>query len=263
MIKLACATISFEGFSETNFDKVFSTAPEIGYKHIEFNCWYPSALSPSMIASIKERCAKTGLSVAAIHLSGAFGSDPTMNFCHKVWTMQALKDLGARRLVSTDAARGEHGGVDGIISALKTLVPVAEELDILICLENHCNNNLEFIEDYRRIFDAIPSTHVGLCIDTGHFDASAVDMDALIDEFSHRINHIHLKENKGIGKKIFARFGEGTTDNKHIVERMISLGYDGYLTIEVSPEIGENDGRPFTRKDLEMPYNMFSPYESP
>jgi sugar phosphate isomerase/epimerase len=140
-------------------------------------------------------------------------------------------------------------------------MPVAEEMDILICLENHKDNTIESIEDYRRIFDAVDSRNLGICIDTGHFDASGVDMDELIDEFSARVNHIHLKENRGKGTKQFTRFTEGTTDNHHIIRRMVSLGYSGYLTIELSPEIGEHDGRPFTRADIELPYRMFSPYE--
>lgn len=261
MIKLACSTLSVEGFGETDYSKFFSVAPDIGYRHVEFNCWYPSALAPSMIRSLKERCVSAGISVAAIHLNGGLGGELYKDFCHKLRAMQAVLELGGRRIVTSGAAKGADGGIEGVISSLKSLVPVAEELDVLICLENHYQNNLETTEDYRRIFDAIPSGHVGICIDTGHFDASSVDMDALIDEFSSKVNHIHLKENKGVGQKQFVRFGEGVTDNHHIVDRMLSLGYTGYLSIELSPEIGEHDGRPFTRADLELPFKLFSSYE--
>jgi len=148
-----------------------------------------------------------------------------------------------------------------VIRSLKNLVPVAQELDVLISLENHVGNNIENIDDYRRIFDVIDSRQVGICIDTGHFDAAGVDMDRLIDEFSARVNHLHLKENNGTGRKMFTRFKEGTTDNHHIIERMISLGYSGYMTVELSPESGAADGRPFTMEDLRLPYKMFSVYE--
>lgn len=262
MIKLSCATLSIEGFGQTNFDKTFEVAPKIGFKNIEFNCWYPSSLAPATIRSLKQRCAKHGLEAMAIHLNGGFGGDPVRDFCHKLQAMQAVKMLGGRMIVSSGYTRGENDDIQGVIRSLKDLVPVAEEMDVLISLENHVNNNIENIDDYRRIFDAINSKHVGICIDTGHFDAAGVDMDALIDEFAPFINHIHLKENKGIGEKVFTRFKEGTTDNHHIVERMISLGYSGYMTIELSPEIGEKDGRPFTIEDLILPYTMFSGYEN-
>lgn len=262
MIKLSCATLSIEGFSETNFDKTFKVAPEIGFENIEFNCWYPSSLAPATIRSLKQRCSEHGLRAMAIHLNGGFGGEPVRDFCHKLQAIQAVKELGGRMIVSSGAARGEDDGIQGIIRSLKDLVPVIEEMDVLISLENHVHNNIENIDDYRRIFDAIDSKNVGICIDTGHFDAASVDMDALIDEFAPRINHIHLKENKGVGEKVFTRFQEGTTDNKRIVERLIHLGYSGYMTIELSPEIGEKDGRPFTIEDLMLPYKMFSIYES-
>lgn len=261
MIRLAYATLSIEGFGETNFDKTFRLLPEIGCKYVEFNCWYPSSLTPSTITSLKERCDAAGLSAIAIHLNGGLGGETCKDFSHKLWAMQAVKALGGRRIVTSGADRGRDGGVDGVISSLKTLAPAAEELDVLICLENHFNNNLETHEDYKCVLDAVSSSHVGICVDTGHFDASGVDMNALIDEFGHRVNHIHLKENKGTGEKIFTRFGEGTTDNHGIVSRMIGLGYSGYLTVELSPEIGESDGRPFTQADTELPYKMFSKYE--
>ena len=262
MIKLSCATLSIEGFEETNFNKTFEVAPKIGFKNIEFNCWYPSSLTPSMIGSLKQRCAQHGLEAMAIHLSGGFGGERVKDFCHKLQAMQAVKALGGRMIVSSGETRGENGGIQGVISSLKDLAPVAQELDVLISLENHANNNIENIDDYRRIFDAVDSKYVGICVDTGHFDAAGVDMDALIDEFAPKINHIHLKENKGTGEKIFTRFQEGTTDNKHIIEKLISLGYSGYMTVELSPEIGEKDGRPFTIEDLILPYKMFSVYES-
>lgn len=260
MIRLACATLSIEGFSETNFNKTFLQAPAIGFRYIEFNCWYPSSLSPSMIGSLKERCGKTGLEAVAIHLGGGLGGDTTRDYCHKLRAMEAVKALGGRRIVTTGGARGADGGLDAVIRTLKALAPAVEELDVLICLENHADNTLENIDDYRRIFDAVDSDHIGICMDTGHFDAAGVDMDALIDEFSSKINHIHLKENKGTGTKHFTRFGEGTTDNARFVTQMIELGYEGYLTIELSPEIGEKDGRPFTQDDLALPYRTFLAY---
>jgi sugar phosphate isomerase/epimerase len=262
MIRLACAALSVEGFGETSYEKTFSVLSGIGYRYVEFNCWYPSALSPSMIRSLKQRCDDTGLIPAAIHLNGGLGGELVKDFAHKLWAMEAVRRLGAQRIVTSGLGRDKGEGLAEAILSLKALVPAAEDMGIFICLENHKDNTLEYIEDYRRVFDAITSKYVGLCIDTGHFDASGVDMDTLIDEFGSRVNHIHLKENKSKGEKRFTRFGEGTTDNHHIIKRMLLLGYSGYLTIELSPEIdGGGDTRPFTIDDLTYPYKIFSGYE--
>jgi len=43
---------------------------------------------------------------------------------------------------------------------------------------------------------------------------------------------------------------------------MVSLGYSGYLSVELSPEIGEGgDSRPFILEDVALPYRLFSVYE--
>ena len=262
MLRLACSTLSVEGFGETDFEKTFSMLPVAGYRYVEFNCWYPSALSPKTLRSLKRHCDEAGLIPASIHLNSGIGGELIKDYSHKLWAMEGARLLGAERIVTSGLDRSAAGGITEVIASLKALVPAAEDLGMLICLENHKDNALEFIEDYRRVFDAIGSKQVGLCIDTGHFDASGVDMDALIDEFASRVNHIHLKENKGKGVKRFARFGEGNTDNHHVIRRMQSLGYSGYMSVELSPEIGESgDTRPFTPEDVALPYRLFSVYE--
>lgn len=266
MIRLACATISFDGFGDDDFVKTFDLAPKAGFKNIEFNCWYPRTLTPEKMRDLKERCRIAGLVPVALHVGGFGGTDnrseATKEVCHKIRAMEAAKELGCRRVVATGYARGESGGIRAVIACLKEIEPIAREMDVLISLENHANNNIETVADYQEILDAVPSKNIGICIDTGHFDASGVDMDELMDKFTSQINHIHLKENKGFGKKLFTRFGEGTTDNYHVVKKMISLGYEGILTIELSPEIGESDGRPFGLDDLVKPRTMFEVFET-
>jgi sugar phosphate isomerase/epimerase len=264
MIRLSCATLSFDGFGNNDFQKTFVMAPEAGYRHLEFNCWYPETLTPSKTADLSARCKKTGLLPGSIHVSGFGGQGNTgitKDFCHKLRALDAAKELGCGLISATGAARGSEGGLEEIIAVLKELVPIAEKKDVLISLENHEGNNLENLNDYERILSAIPSSHLGITMDTGHFDAAGVSLDELIDRFFDRINHIHLKENRGFGVKDFVRFGEGTTENQRIVEKMIARGYTGYLVIEVSPEISKNDNRPFTIADLKKPYAMFHPYE--
>jgi sugar phosphate isomerase/epimerase len=264
MIRLSCATLSFDGFGDNDFRKTFEEASQAGYRHIEFNCWHPRTLTPAKMADLGERCRKTGLRPGSLHIS-SFGGEGnvgmTKDLCHKLRAIDAARELGCRLVSATGVARGKEGGLDSILAVLRELMPVAEEKDVLVSLENHAGNNLENLDDYARILEEIPSSHLGITMDTGHFDAAGVSLDELIERFFDRINHIHLKENRGFGIKDFVRFGEGSTENERIVEKMISLGYSGYLVIEVSPEISKNDSRPFTIEDLRKPYQMFHGFE--
>ena len=265
MIRLSCASLSFDGFGDVDFVHTFARVGDAGYRYLELNCWYPRTLTPAKMRDLADRSATAGVTAGSLHVAG-FGGEGgqglSKDLGHKLRAVAAAKELGAGVLCASGAGRGKEGGLAAVIAVLAELVSAAEEAGVLISLENHVDNNLENLDDYRRIFDAVDSPALGICMDTGHFEAASVSLDDLIDEFAPKINHIHLKENRGFGVKEFVRFGEGTTANPRAVERMIDAGYSGYLVIELSPEIGSGDNRPFTIDDLKKPYEMFRRYET-
>jgi sugar phosphate isomerase/epimerase len=260
MIRLACATLCAEGFGYHNFAATFEMLPAAGFKHVEFNLWDAATMLPSVGRDLRARCEQAALTPAAVYGHG-FGAesdfDIAKDVAHKVRLMEIARKLGCSRIVATGASRGEGGGLDRAVRTLEQLLPAADELDMLICLENHAGNTFETVEDYRRICEALSSPRVGICIDTGHFDASAVDMDELIDRLGERVIHLHVKENRGRGRVDFTRFGEGTTDNQHIIERLVERGYRGYITVELSPQ----QDRPTSVADLRKAYKMFAGFE--
>lgn len=259
MIGLACSTVSCDGFGDNHFVRSFEVMPQIGYRFIEFNCWHPSDLTPASIASMRARGQAAGLTPVAVYGSSFGGSNNhelSKDVCHKLRMLAAAQELGCRRIVATGARRGSQGGLDAILTVLREVTPAAEAMEMLICLENHANNNLETIDDYARIFDAIDSPALGLCVDTGHFDAAGVDLDAVIDAFLPKINHIHVKEAAAKGVERFVRFGEGVTDNRHVLDRILGAGYEGYISVELAQEDKSN-----LLHDLRVPYEQFRGYE--
>jgi sugar phosphate isomerase/epimerase len=261
MIGLACSTLSCDGFVDSHFDRTFEVAPQVGFKYIEFNCWFPSDLTPQGIRRARQRCQAAGLLPAAVYGS-AFGAASTFDLGkdvgHKLRMIEAAVELGCRRIVATGAGRGQAGGLDEIVTVLEQITPVAEENGILICLENHANNNLETIEDYRRIFAAVPSPNVGLCIDTGHFSGSGISLDDVVACLGDRVNHIHVKEAAAMGLPKFVPFGQGVTDNNRLIEQMIARGYSGFVSVELAIEDKTN-----LVHDLKASYALFGHYETP
>ena len=67
LIGLACATISCDGFGDNDFRESFRILPELGFRYIEFNAWYPSAITPAKMVDLKQRCAARGILPACIH----------------------------------------------------------------------------------------------------------------------------------------------------------------------------------------------------
>lgn len=259
MIQLACATLSAEGFHDSGFRKTFEKIPAAGFKWIECNLWFGRTMLPAAIDDLAAGCEKTGLGVAAVFGCGAGGNVQTdIDVAHKLRLMDIADRVNAKRIVFGGMPKSQNPDLAPVIETLKLIAPVAAERGLMICLENHCNFALETIEDYQKVFDAIADPCVGLCIDTGHFDAAGVPLDDVVDRLGDRVNHIHVKENRGTNGVAFTRFGEGTTDNHRVIERMIERGYSGFITVEQSPQ----KDRETTVEDLKTPYDMFSKYLS-
>jgi sugar phosphate isomerase/epimerase len=236
MIRLSCSTLSCDGFEDNDFRNTFKYMRPIGFRHAEFNMWHPDNLTPVKVRDIRHRCDETGIIPIAVYGSG-FSCSADKEIAHKIRMIDAARELGCRRIVMSGSPDPSYP-IETVITSLKELQPYAQENDVLICLENHVDNTLESLDDYGRIFYAIDSPYVGLCIDTGHFEAAAVALDDVVATFSNRINHIHVKENKGFGTKNFTFFGQGNTDNVGLVKILAGLGYSGFVNVELSPEIG-------------------------
>lgn len=233
-VQLAIATICLDGFGDENFEPAFKIIPQTGIKNVEFNVWYPRNITPSGIESISKRCDENGLK--PISLQGtAFGDNVLKDVTHKLWLMEQAKALGCRRVKFTGAGRGKAGGLENVIETLKELAPAAEEMDVLIAVENHANNNIENIEDYDKIFAAVDSSHVGMCLDMGHFDGASVSNFDVVERFHTKIKHVDLKDVVAFGTYKSVPYGKGVTKGEEIVKALIDKGYSGYLVIEQAP----------------------------
>jgi len=255
-VELAIATITMDGFGDENFRHAFELAPQIGTRNVEFNTWFPRNVTLAGIRSIAERSRERGLRPVCLQ-GTSFGGNVMKDVTHKLWHMEQARALGCRRVKFTGARRGTEGGLDAVIATLKELAPAAEEMDVLVLVENHASNVLENIEDYERIFGEIGSRHVGLCLDMAHFDGANVDNFEVIRRFHDRLLHIDVKdtERKGIHKVV--NYGSGVTDFHGIIRRALEHGYTGYLLIEQAPPLN----RESLVADLTRAHHMFRQYE--
>lgn len=235
-IEIAIATICLDGFGDENFEPTFELVPQTGIKNVEFNVWYARNITPSGIASIRDRCYETGL--RPISLQGtSFGSSgrTVKDVSHKLWLMAQAKALGANIVKFTGSKRGQAGGLDKVVETLRELAPAAEEMDVKVVVENHANNNIENIADYDTIFSAIDSSHVGMCLDMGHFDGAGVSNFEVIERFHSKVMHIDIKDTIKFGTYKTVPLGSGATDCVGIVKDLVDRGYEGYLVIEQAP----------------------------
>ncbi len=255
-IKIAIASICLDGFGDENFENTFRIVPKTDIKNVEFNVWYARNITPAGIESIRQRCYQHGLT--PISLQGtSFGGNVIKDVAHKLWHMEQAKNLGCRRVKFTGSRRGEQGGLETVIEVLKELAPAAEEMDVLIAVENHANNNIENSDDYRKIFDAVDSSHVGMCLDMGHFDGASVNNFEVVEEFAEKINHVDIKDVVAFGTYKSVPYGTGVTKGEAIAQALVDKGYSGYLVIEQAPPREDLD----LTTEMSRIYDIFSRFE--
>lgn len=261
MVLLAVSSLTFDGFKNNNFINTFKMASKVGFERVEFNCWYAETLTPLKMDYLRAECVRANIQPVALHVS-AFGGNSeeslAMNTAHKIRAIEAAGELGCSRVVAS-AMADTMGNAENIKRELDILATVAEDKKVKICVENHCNSLMANIEDYRNIFKDIDSGYIGICLDGGHLEAEGVGILEFILEFSARINHVHLKENRVMGEKSFCKFGEGITDNAAMVQELKERGYTGFMSVELSPEI--ETAKEFSYAEFRRPLELFKKYE--
>ena len=261
-VQLAIATICPDGFANRHHRPAFQSIPAMGFTNVEFNLWYADQMTPAYVRSIADRCAETQLKPISVQ-STSFGavdgrSGIIKDVSHKLLMMEAARALGCNVVKFTGSKRGTAGGLDAIIEVCQELAPAAEEMGVLVTLENHTGNNLETIEDYDRIFNAIASPSIGLCLDTGHFEGSGIKLSDVVDRFHTRTLHVDLKDCKAFGKgHDTVVFGEGVTDFDAFLTHLMSKKYRGYLVVEQAWNKPKGDWK----SDLKTARERFSRWE--
>jgi sugar phosphate isomerase/epimerase len=233
--RVVVATLGFDGFGDEYFEPAFEGLPHTGFRSVEFNCWYGRTITPAGLRSIRERSDALGVTPVSLHLPsfapGPAAADLAREVARWCWLVEAASSLDISLLKCTGSARGEAGGVESLIALLEEVGPFAADRGVRIALENHAGNVLEFAEDYDRIFEVIDDPGIGMCLDTGHFAASGVDMIAIVERFAERIIHVDLKDCAGTGEE-FVPFGHGVVDFDAVLGAVTETGYDGYLVVE-------------------------------
>jgi inosose dehydratase len=137
---------------------------------------------------------------------------------------------------------------------------VAAAENIMAGLHPHAGSYVEFVDEIDRLLEAIDPDLIGLVLDTGHFQYAGIEPAAAIRDYGQRVHYVHLKDvNPGVlaqtrqdcmsfwqaySAGIFCVLGSGCNDFVAIKESLMSINYDGWLTVEQdSDPDGSSDPR--------------------
>lgn len=108
----------------------------------------------------------------------------------------------------------------------------ASDNDIILCLENTEENP----ETLTKIFKRLPE--LKFCLDIGHANIVSNNPVHFIEVFNNRLEHIHIHDNNGGTSEIddlHLPIGEGNIDFHRIFSKLVRIGYDEYVTLELHP----------------------------
>lgn len=122
------------------------------------------------------------------------------------------------------------------IDAITRVQGIAKRLGILLIVEN--TPYFSRVLQLRPIFEAVPD--VGFHLDVGHanLDSPYNRTEELVANFSDRLKHVHVSDNKGGRNDLHLPLGVGNINWRWVISILKNAGYDGPITAEV---FGEDD----------------------
>ena len=164
---------------------------------------------------------------------------------HVQW-LQACAEYQIPIMVMHLTEEGNHPApnVYGLESLLQ-LVNVAEELGVIIAIENTLRS-----DNVPYLLDKIQSNSLGFCYDSSHYNLSDKKDFHLLDKYGERLVTTHLSDNDGLKDRHWLP-GHGIID-WDMVAKHFPTGYQGCLTLEAYPK--EEERREAPQVYLERAY---------
>ncbi|PCN50048.1 hypothetical protein B6U99_06565 [Candidatus Geothermarchaeota archaeon ex4572_27] len=134
--------------------------------------------------------------------------------------------------------RGE--AFDRMVSSLRRLVRVAEDLGVRVALENSAYGDFQLLasaSEALRAVEAVGSDHLGLCLDLGHANIARQLDEFLSSEALARVVHVHLHDNDG-RRDLHLPPGRGLINWPRALGRLRE-GFHGPAVIEVERLVGD------------------------
>lgn len=123
--------------------------------------------------------------------------------------------------------------LENSIETWSKLVPLADQLDTRIALENVYESDPDWIG---RLLEAFPQNRLGFCFDTGHFNAFAgTPLEVWLERLGHRLVEIHLHDNRGAMDEHLP-VGEGTFPFEELFSFLRERRLRPILTVEAHTE---------------------------
>ena len=213
--KLGMASYSLREFPT---DKAVEMTKRVALKYIGFKSMHlPLNSSPEQIEKIVAKVKDAGL-----HLYGA-GVIYLNNPQEVDQAFEYAKTAGLKVIIGVP----QH-------ELLKLVDKKVAEYDIKVAIHNHGPGD-ELYPTPESIYERVKDLdeRIGLCIDIGHTQRSAVDPSEAAEKYTDRLHDVHIKDvDKAAAEGKTIEIGRGVIDIPKFLRTLIKINYTGVAAFE-------------------------------
>jgi sugar phosphate isomerase/epimerase len=140
-----------------------------------------------------------------------------------------------------DAWPTRQRGIDLFVEALKPLAEHAHLRGVGLLIEPEPGLTVETTDQYLEVADRVGSPSIGLNFDVGHAFCMSEDLPAQIAKLAPHTRHYHFEDIAATRVHHHLVPGEGAIDFAAVVAAIKATGYDGWITVELYPNIDDPD----------------------
>ena len=230
---------------ELGYGERFRMALDAGFEGIEIG----TITEPAVAAEIKEASAKTGLEIHSVMnadhwkypLSSADPEVVSKSVAGMETSLRNAKLWGADSVLLVPAVvNPETSYKDAWTRSQKVvkerILPLAQELKVVIGMEEVWNKFLLSPLEMARYVDEFASPYVKAYFDVGNMLFYGYPQD-WVRTLGKRIHRVHIKDfklDRGAGKFEWKNIGEGDVDWVEVRKALGEVGYEGWVTTEIS-----------------------------
>lgn len=126
------------------------------------------------------------------------------------------------------------------VSSMKICADIVKDNNMFFALESHTYVIVSSTDAYLRLFDQVNSSNIGANLDTGYPFIQREYVPSAIHKLKGRLFHVHIRDGDGV-LNINLPAGMGIIDWDEVIKALEDIGYDGFLSFELS--MYKNPGR--------------------
>lgn len=237
------------------FELMFKKLSSVGFDGVEINLdpkgrsehSLTMDSSKSQLKQIKELVLRYQLNICSISTSlysNMFGSNDSGEraLCKDILNKQLefANELDVDNILVVPGGIGEKTSIKQAFENTREifleLLPIIEQMNIKIGLENVWNSFFTSPFDMVDFVDSLNCPNIGIYFDIGNVVIFS-QPEYWIDILGHRILCIHVKDfvQSGIYRGYFVNLLEGSVRWSFVINALKASGFDGYITAELAP----------------------------